>query len=78
VILSARTLYFGICSSMREKISTSSVSELQRSNERNGMQNESLKIILLVYYFRFMTTMNNVDVDDDEMHKTESIMESGL
>jgi hypothetical protein len=56
---------------MREKISTSSVSELQRSNERNGMQNESLKIILLVYYFRFMTTMNNVDVDDDEMHKTE-------
>ena len=37
VILSARTLYFGICSSMSENISTSSASVLQRSvicNER--------------------------------------------
>ena len=33
VILHARTLYFGICSSIREKISTSSKSELQTSNE---------------------------------------------
>lgn len=35
VILSVRILYLGICSSMREKISTSSTSKLvQRSNER--------------------------------------------
>lgn len=58
VILHARTLYFGICSSIREKISTSSASELQRSNEctnrncllENPLKNLSFCILLFLIY----------------------------
>lgn len=54
VILHARTLYFGICSSIREKISTSSASELQRSNEctnRNCLLENPPKTFVLLHPF---------------------------
>lgn len=44
VILQARTLYFGICSSIRENISTSSMSVLERSWKWNVQKERRKKI----------------------------------